>query len=196
MRPELPGVGADAATTLVAFRWTTYDVPFWARPNSRSGRWHAAGDGCTQYWSLDPEAAWAELIRHERLTHEHELDLVRMPFWTCRVRPTRLVDLRDSEVRAQHGIGHAELVGDDWIACQRLAAGLRKSGVAGVVSPSAALPSASNLTLFGPRRAIEWSTRPVLASTVPAAVAALGRPPRGLVDRVWHASPQRTERLF
>lgn len=196
MHPELPGVGSRAATTLVAFRWSTYDVPFWARANTRPGRWHVAGDEPTQYWSLDPHAAWAELIRQESLTHEDELEHVRMPLWVCRVRPSPIVDLRDAETRAEHGIAADALVAEDWSACQELGGRLRRQGVAGVVAPCAALPSASNLTVFGPRRAIDWSTSPVLASTVPAVISAVGRPPRGLVRRVQQVSTARSDTLF
>jgi hypothetical protein len=83
----------DKGTTYTAFRWSDYDVPFWARGNTRPGRWHRVGDGPTQYWTLCPEAAWAELIRAENLQTEDELDLVRMPLWVCRIPATGLLDL-------------------------------------------------------------------------------------------------------
>lgn len=175
----LPSAGGD----LTAFRWSSYDVPFWGRSNSRDGRWNYADVHSTQYWSLTPDAAWAELIRHENLQTEEELDEVRMPFWVCRVPTAMLVDLRQSHTREQHQITDDELIDQDWGACQRLAVKLRDQ-CRGVIAPSAALPQHANLTLFGRRRAIDWENRPALASTIPASRAAIGRPPTGLLDRV------------
>lgn len=187
---------AGAAADLTAFRWSSYDVPFWGRSNTRDGRWNYANVDSTQYWSLTPAAAWAELIRHESLLTEDELDLVRMPFWVCRVPTTMLLDLRLADQRERHGITEDELIDDDWGACQRLAVNLREQ-VRGVIAPCAALPEHANLTLFGRRRAIDWENRPALASTVPASKAAIGRPPEDLVDRVRRpARLPRGDRLF
>jgi hypothetical protein len=72
---------------------------------------------------------------------------------------------------------------DDWNACQTAAAVIRVDG-RGVVAPSAALRGAVNITLFGPRRVIEFDRRPALASAVPGAITAIGRPPTGLLNRV------------
>ena len=179
----------------VAFRWSTYDVPFWVRENSRAGRWNYAEDPPTQYWSLAPEAAWAELIRHENLRSEDELEMVRVPLWVCRVRGALLLDLRDDENQQRYSISEEELVDDDWEPCQRLAATLRQE-YDGVVSPCAALPSEANLTLFGARRAIDWSSKPALASTVPTTQAAIGRPPHALLGRVRRRVPSPSDRLF
>lgn len=189
---------ATAAADLVAFRWSSYDVPFWARPNTRPGRWNRLGDEATQYWSLSPEACWAELIRHEDLHSEDELDLIRVPFWVCRVSCMMLVDFSDPQTRDDHDIGEDELVGDDYRPCQDLGASVRARGLAvGVVAPSAALPGHRNLTLFGPRRPITWGRQPALASAIPTAQAAIGRPPEGLVDRVRRLLPGRpADRLF
>jgi RES domain-containing protein len=185
-----------AAAELTAFRWSTYDVPFWARPNSRDGRWNYADVDSTQYWSLTPSAAWAALIRHENLRTEADLDLVRMPFWVCRVPPATLVDLRLAQERERHQVSEEALIDDDWSACQQLAVRLREH-VRGVIAPSAALPEHANLTLFGRRRAIDWEHRPALASTIPASRAAIGRPPADLVDRVRRLGPTASgDRLF
>jgi hypothetical protein len=188
----LPAIGGE----LTAFRWSSYDVPFRSRSNTRDGRWNYAGVESTQYWSLTPEASWAELIRHENLRHEAELDLVRMPFWVCRVPTAMLVDLRLREEQDRYEIGHAELIADDWNACQSLAVRLREHA-RGVIAPCAALPEHANVTLFGARRAIDWHSRPALASTLPTSRAAIGRPPDALIPRVRRASPKpRGDRLF
>lgn len=187
---------AGGAAELTAFRWSSYDVPFWGRANTRDGRWNYADMESTQYWSLTPEAAWAELIRHENLLTEQDLELVRMPFWVCRVSSAMLVDLTLSEERERFGVTTDDLIDDDWQPCQELAVTLRDQ-VRGVVAPCAALPQHNNLTLFGRRRAINWESRPALASTVPTSQAAIGRPPEGLLDRVRRPprAPHR-ERLF
>lgn len=166
--------------SLTVFRYCDYDVPFWARPNSRPGRWHVVGDPPTQYWSMTPDAAWAELIRAESLRTKPDLDLVHMPLWVCRVPTTGLVDLRRAEIRELAGLGADDLVADDWSACQAVGARLRATD-AGVIGPCAALDGHANVTIFGVRRQIDWRARPALASAVPAAVVAIGRPPTGLV---------------
>lgn len=176
----------DGDRALTAFRWSTYDVPFWARQNSNDGRWNYGLQDSTQYWSLTPEASWAELIRHEGLKTEEELDLVRMPFWIARIPSSGLLDLRFADERDAYEINHDDLISDDWGACQALAVVLREAGTRGVIAPSAALPESASITVFGPRRAIDWTSRPTLASTIPAARAALGRPPAGLLPRVHH----------
>lgn len=133
----------ERPSELVAFRWSTYDVPFWARPNTREGRWNLLGDEPTQYWSLSPAAAWAELIRHENLVDEADLDLVRMPLWVCRVPGAGLIDLRPPAQCEEHGVIPEQLIADDWRSCQRLSEVLRDRAP-GVITPCAALPSEAN----------------------------------------------------
>ena len=186
----------SAPGIFTAFRYCSYDVPFWARPNTREGRWNQVGDPPTQYWSLTPDAAWSELIRAENLETEEHLDLVRMPLWVCRVPVMNLIDLRELDQQQAYGLDEAAQIADDWTACQNTAPAVRNDAP-GVITYSAALDRHANFTLFGPKRAIDWRSVSALASTIPAAVAALGRPPRGIVDHVrrpLHPIPQ--ARLF
>lgn len=183
MASEQTALPISAPGTFTAFRYCTYDVPFWARPNSRDGRWHRVGDLPTQYWSLTPDAAWAELIRAEALASEEELDQVRMPLWVCTVPATLVIDLRDPAAHERYELTLEQLVADDRKACQAAAPAIR-TRARGVIAPSAALDGHPNLTLFGARRPIGWLSHPALASTVPATLAAIGRPPRGLLQRV------------
>lgn len=174
---------AHAQQELVAFRFCSYDVPFWVRPNTRPGRWHLAGAEPTQYWSLTPEGAWAELIRYEELRTEEELDEIRTAMWVCRLPHTGLADLTDAEVRDRYNLTVKDLTADAWDACQRAAGEIRREA-RGVLAPSAALADTVNVTLFGPRRVIAFQRMPALASAIPGAIAAIGRPPHGLVGRV------------
>jgi RES domain-containing protein len=179
--PPSPIVRAE---DLVAFRYSSYDVPFWVRPNTLAQRWNLALEGPTQYWSLTPDAAWAELIRFNELTTEGELDNVRIPIWVCRLPSMGLIDLRQPDARDRYRLTISDLTAEDWSACQSAATAMRSEGVRGILSPSAALASATNVTLFGPRRAIALDRHPALASAVPASVVAIGRPPAKLVQRV------------
>ncbi|HWK27569.1 MAG TPA: RES family NAD+ phosphorylase [Solirubrobacter sp.] len=176
-------------STFTAFRYSGYDVPFWDRENTRPGRWNHARGGWTQYWSLCPEASWAELLRYEEISTEAELDEVRMPLWVCRIPKLRLVDLTVPENRAAWGLTEEDLVADDWSAAQAAGVRLREAGVPGIVVPSAALPGHRNVTLFGRRRAIDWHTKTTLASTLPATRVAIGRPPPGLIPDVCRLGP-------
>lgn len=182
-RSEPSAIGT--AVNLTLFRYCGHAVPFWILPNARRGRWHSIGDDPTQYWSSTPDAAWAELIRCEALRTEAELDLVRMPIWVCRLPAAGLIDLRGAEARGAAEISERDLVDDDWSACQRLGPALRES-YSGVIAPSAALAGHASVTMFGPRRLIDWRGRPALASAVPTCIASIGRPRPGLLGSVRH----------
>lgn len=183
MAPEQVALPVSAPGSLTIFRYTDYDVPFWARSNTRAGRWNEVGDGPTQYWSLTSDAAWAELIRAKDLYTEQELEMVRMPIWACRIPAVGLLDLHDATTLEGCGLTPGDLVADDWRACQQTAPILRAEAP-GIITPCVALDGHANVTLFGPRRAIDWRTKPALVSTVPACKVAVGRPPPGLIDRV------------
>lgn len=170
----------------VAFRWADYDTPFWARPNRSAGRWNALGDGPTQYWCLDPVAPWAELVRHEGLREEAELDLLRATLWAARWSIGPLADLGTFERAAEWGVEARVLVDDDQRACRRLAGELRARAFAGLLAPSAALPGSVTLVVFRPRILAPFDAVPRLSAHVPADVAAIGRPKAGLAGRVRH----------
>lgn len=178
---ELPTAPSRGSLTL--FRYCVDESPFWVLPNGRAGRWNNAGEQPTQYWSATPDAAWAELIRREGLEAEADPDLVRMPIWACRAPVAGLIDLRNAWAREAAGITEAELVSDDWSPCQRLSAALRGS-CSGVIAPSPVLDGHANVTMFGPRRMIDWRGRTALPSSIPACIASVGRPRPGLLDEV------------
>ena len=172
----------------VAFRWSDYDVPLWARPNSRNLRWNRADQTPTQYMSMTTDGSWAELVRAEGLRTHDDLLLVSMPMWVLRISETAVADYSTFEKADVAGFPPEALVEDDYRRCQREADRLRGLGYRGVLAPSAALPGDVNLTLFGPRLAVSWAfpDEKRLASFVPAKVLAVGRPPDELLSRVRH----------
>lgn len=170
----------------VYFRYSSYDVPFWARANTTDERWHRSGDGATQYLSTTPDGAWAELIRNEKLRSKADLALVSMPLWQARVQQGHVADYRDFEVAAKAGFDPEALIHDDRSACQAEGRRLRKLGFSGILYPSSALPGEQNLALFGPRILLPWGAPRRLVSGIPATRLTVGAPPPDLLPRVRH----------
>ena len=168
----------------IAHRYSSYDTPFWARENTQPGRWHARGDGPTQYLSLTTDGSWAELIRNEELRTEDEVAMVSVQMWAIAVNEALVVDYSTFERAADAGFDPEALVDEDHSRCRHEGARLREQGYGGVLAPSAALPGAVNLTLFGARVASTWDRPPLLASSLPATVITKGAPPPGLLPRV------------
>ncbi len=166
------------------FRYSSYDTPLWARNNSGHGRWHVAGDGATQYLSFHPDGAWADLIRHEGLQSEEEVELVRMRMWALELSQNGIVDYSTFDRAEEAGFSPEALVDDDQRRCQVEGQRLRSEGYHGVIAPSAALPGALNVTIFGRRFKSSWGASTRLASAVPCCQVAVGSPPRSLVTRV------------
>jgi len=180
------GTTANRTTEVldVCIRYSNYDTPFWARPNTRPGRWHSVGDGATQYLSMTTDGAWADLIRCENLRTPDELKLVRMPLWQAKIDQSYVVDYSDFDRAGAAGFAADALIDDDHARCRVEGKRLRDAGYSGVLAPSAALPGELCLTLFGPRVAIDWSARPALSSAIPSSVLTEGSPPSGLLSRV------------
>lgn len=168
------------------FRYSSYDVPFWARANTTDERWHRAGDGATQYLSATPDGAWAELIRNENLRSEGDLSLVAMALWQARIEHGQVADYRDFETAELAGFDPECLIDDNQGACQAEGRRLRAAGFAGVIYPSSALPGETNLALFGPRILLPWGSVRRLASGIPGSQLTVGAPPADLLPRVRH----------
>lgn len=168
----------------VTYRATSYDVPLWSAPNRRDGRWNLAGSGSTQYMCLDGEAPFAEKLRQENLRTEEEAAFYVTSIWQIKVDEGAVVDYSSFERAEAAGFPADALVDDDHEPCQAEAERLRSLGVRGLLSPCAALPGSTNLTLFGPRVQVAWETEVRLASTLPVQRLVTGHPPKGLVDRV------------
>ncbi len=170
--------------TCVAYRVTSYDVPLWVNPNRRSGRWNIAGWEPTQYMALDTEAPFAEVLRHEDLRTEEAASHFSATEWQLQVDDAMLVDYSTFELADAAGFDAQALVEDDHERCQAEARWLLSEGARGILSPSAALPGSTNLTLFGPRVRVPWGCAAGLASSIPAQPLVTGHPPRGLTARV------------
>lgn len=170
--------------TGVVYRTTSYDVPLWVSPNRRAGRWNLAGAGSTQYFCLDPEAPFAEMLRGEDLRTEEAAATFRTVLWQLRVDEGAIVDYSTFDRAEAAGFDPEALVEDDHERCQTEARRLRSLGVGGLLSPSAALPGSVTLTIFGPRAPIAWTTDVTLASGIPVQRLAESTAPGGLVGRV------------
>ncbi|HYQ77484.1 MAG TPA: RES family NAD+ phosphorylase [Solirubrobacterales bacterium] len=166
------------------YRATSYDVPLRVAANRRSGRWNIAGAGTVQYLCLDAEAPYAEKIRHEDLRSEAEAGTYTVALWELEVNEGLVVDYGTFEKAEAAGFPAEALVDDDHERCQKEARRLASLGARGVLSPSAALPGSTNLTLFGQRVEVRWGARPGVASAVPAQRLSVGHAPPGLVERV------------
>jgi hypothetical protein len=149
-----------AAGTWVCFRQTS---PRWPalvhdagapRPAQESGRWHRGGEGYAQYLSLSAPGSWAELLRHLSI-HSAELAVEqRRHLWAVTVVEHDIADLATFASWARCGLDPALAVGDH-SRSQAVADELRAAGYRGILAPSAALPGAVNLALFGER--YEWT---------------------------------------
>jgi RES domain-containing protein len=168
----------------VPYRLTSYDVPLWVSPNRRSGRWNIAGDNPTQYFALDPEAPFAEILRHEELRTDEVASHYRSTIWQAQIEEGMVVDYSNFELAERAGFEPEALVSDDLERCQAEARWLIDKGARGVLSPSAALPGSTNLTLFGPRVGVRWGATAELASAIPVQRVMSGGPPPGLAARV------------
>jgi len=168
----------------VAYRATSYDVPLWVNPNRRNGRWGIAGQRPTQYTTLDSESPFAEILRHEDLRTEEAASHYSSTVWQLRIDAGLIVDYSTFELADAAGFEAEALVNDDHERCQAEAEWLVGEGARGLLSPSAALPGAVNLTLFGARVCVPWSTTTELASSIPAQRLTTGHPPARLTGRV------------
>src|SRR5688572_6134684 len=101
---------ATSLTEQIVFRWADYDTPFWARSNLTEGRWNRPGEAPTQYWCFDPSGPWAELLRHEDLRQEDDLDLVRATLWVCRWSIGPIAEMGTFEQAAEWGLNPKILI--------------------------------------------------------------------------------------
>jgi RES domain-containing protein len=134
--------------------------------------------------ALDAEAPFAEILRHEDLRSEESASHYSATISQLRIESDLIVDYSTFELADAAGFDAAALIDDDHERCQAEARWLMGEGARGILSPSAALPGSTNLTLFGARVSVPWGTSVELASAIPAQKLATGHPPSGLTARV------------
>jgi hypothetical protein len=119
-------------------------------PSQSDARWHRQSEGYAQYMALEPLGAWAELVRYEGIRGNARADQYRRKLWVMFVREDDIADLSTFDAYDACGLDPRLAVGKH-TESQKLADDLRAAGFRGVLSPSAALVGATNLTLFGAR---------------------------------------------
>ncbi len=161
-------------------------------PTQASGRWHRQGDGYAQYLALEPLGAWAELVRYEGIRGDVRARQYRRRLWLCFVRERDVADLSTFGAYEACGLEPGLAVGAHAPA-QALAGDLREAGFRGLLSPSAALAGATNLTLFGPRfekvllGGLDTWPNPHPALRVPCSLVVEGHPPEQLITETTFA---------
>ena len=71
---------------MIAYRHADPRRPFlWESGSLPPARWHGEGEGPVQYLSSTPDAAWAELLRHEEIRDEEDLATIRRALWVIEV---------------------------------------------------------------------------------------------------------------
>lgn len=172
---------------MIVYRHAPPGLPFlWETAQQPEGRWHGPGEGPAQYLATSPDAAWAELLRHEEITDAAELIDVRRALWAVEVadavRELPRPELDDRSLRGGRS---------SYRACQVEARRLRSEGASGLLAPSAALepgPSGYRVEgglVDGPSRQdevlVQFGRRPELVGWL---ACAEGRPSASLLERV------------
>jgi RES domain-containing protein len=145
LRPKLP-------VRVLAGRWWHQNAPRFALldcadPATVDARYQRHGQPGVWYASSRERCAWAELARH---TTSPDLSPFQLRRRVGRVRVTglRVLDLTDPGVRRGLSIEEDDLVGDDYVPCQRVADLARAGGLDGLLAPSAALTDHKTLAVF------------------------------------------------
>lgn len=116
-------------------------------PAVSDARYHRVGGDGAWYASFTERGAWAEMFRHWGLDEVSPFE-VRRRVGRARVADLAVLDLTDPVVRDALGIEDAELTGNDWSGCQRLATDARAAGFEGLLAPSGALAGEVTLVVF------------------------------------------------
>jgi hypothetical protein len=120
-------------------------------PDQQSGRWHREGQGYAQYFALSPLGAWAECARYYSIRSAEQARGMKRNLWLVLVREDGIADLSSFDHYEACGLDPAIAVEPDHYRSQDLAEELSDAGFRGVLSPCAALPGVTNLTVFGER---------------------------------------------
>lgn len=173
---------------MIGYRHADPRYPFlWETRRQPAGRWHDMGDGPVHYLASTPDAAWAELLRHEEVTDPEDVATIRRAMW--------VVEVPDDTLPAAR-LPLRVLRGDEasYEACRREARRLRSTGAPGLRAPSAAVVSTTGSghrvedgLRTGPRRPEEtmvlFGPRPDLIGW---AACQVGQPRADILRRVRH----------
>jgi len=205
-----PGPSWRTDPERAAGRWLAYREvdPRWpalyrgageTRPSQETGRWHRQGEGYAQYMSLDPLAAWAEFVRREEIRDEDRRRAAHRNLWRVTVEETDIADLSSFEKLDDCGLDPGVAIGR-WRGSHLLADELRTAGYRGLLTPSAALPGAVNLTVFGERYEVEIATGEIAPGNPNPAlwypvtlVASRARPPKRALEGTCHRGEAHSE---
>jgi hypothetical protein len=177
---------------VIAYRHADPRYPFlWESAAQPPARWHDQGEGPVQYLATTPDAAWAELLRHEEITDPADVATIERALWAVEIPDSVLVVPELPSRVTRGGI-------DSYPACRREARRLRSVGVQGIRAPSAAVRASTgsgfrvtNGLRGGPTRSEEtlvlFGLRPELVGW---AACAVGRPREDLLPRVRHLRQQ------
>lgn len=158
---------------MIVFRHADHRFPFlWESGGQPAARWHAEGEGPVHYFADTPDGAWAELLRHEEIREEEDLAGIHRLLWA--------VEVLEVKEDAHPELDERILTGgpESYPACRQEAARLRRKGVEGFWTKTAALqPGGASgwivdgglqpagkregqvLVLFGPRPdLVGWKT--------------------------------------
>lgn len=144
--------------------WTVYRAvgdgwpACWSHPDELArqdpARWNATGS-IAQYWAIDPETAWCEVLKAEGLRGKPQLAGRYWQMWRATVQETEIADLSTWEKIDGCGLDPLAYMDDDYVFSWALRKHLELEGYRGLLIPSAAHNgSVVNLVLFGPRRGI------------------------------------------
>ena len=136
-------------------------------PHQPSGRWNEQDVNLAQYWSLSPWGAWAEFIRYNEIRSRSVAKEAMRDVWTATPTCRAMADLSTFDRYEACGLDPWMAVEDDHTRCQELRRWLESNGYDGVISPSAALPGESNVTMFGERLLVRQTTRSHAAMATP-----------------------------
>jgi RES domain-containing protein len=116
------------------------------------GRNHKDGREPPMYSSSSMDAAWGELFRHH-LDPDLSPFEVRRRMSTLLIRELPVLDLTDSDVRAQLGVTEADLTSNDCAIPQAITEMVRRNPghFGGILQPSAAIPGEQTLVVFQER---------------------------------------------
>lgn len=125
------------------------------------GRYHLRGYFGALYTSEKLDTAVCEIGR--RLTVAPKQTFVRSEL---RVRLSRVLDLTDPRVRRKWSVNSAQLISEDYTACQQLALKAWQGSLEGLIAPSAADPAEKNAVLFLDHQHPGWSVELVSVEPV------------------------------